>query len=268
MKTAQASYPITVSPEDLHEIVNKLFSGKRWKEFEITSSRIELEPYYLFEYLAVSTEKKESKEKAEEEAEEAEEEFSGSLALNALTNELDESIPGLLEGIQAIKASDLKKAKETEKANETELSVLEPKLSLQEAEKIILLKLSKQLNVSREDIVILNPRLALIPFYLVQASFNESEALLKIDALQGNVFEGDEEIPFNPKTSQDLFAEALADLKNPVKLAEYFLNLIKWLALKIVSLIKYFFSSQRRMLVLLLIIVALLLFFYATGLIK
>lgn len=262
MKTAQASYPITVSLEDLHGIVNELFSGKRWKEFEITSSRIELEPYYLFEYLAVSTEKKESKEKAEEEAEEAEEEFSGSLALNALTNELDESIPGLLEGIQTIKASDLKKA------NETELSVLEPKLSLQEAEKIILLKLSKQLNVSREDIVILNPRLALIPFYLVQASFNESEALLKIDALQGNVFEGDEEIPFNPKTSQDLFAEALADLKNPVKLAEYSFNLIKWLALKIISLIKYFFSSQRRMLVLLLIIVALLLFLYAAGLIK
>lgn len=254
------TYQLTVSTEDLKGIAKEIFSSKRRSQASITGTRIELHPYYLFDYLAVPPKKEEKKEEAEAEGDQGE--FSGSMSLDALTNELDESITELVEGIKTQQVSELKKA------TSLEVSQLKPKTAIQEAEKIILLKLSRQLGVAREDMVITNLKLAFIPFYLVQASFDDEEAMLKIDALQGNVFEGEESIPFKEKTSNELFGEAMADLASPGKLGSHLLHLIKWLFKSIVSLVKYFFSSQKRMLMLLLLLVALLVFLYTTGFIK
>ncbi len=203
---ARSSYPVSFSRKDVNEMVEGMASDNGWKDFEITSQQLFLQPYYFFSYDAY-TEKKQ-----EETGQLVVDDIQrGKIALNALSGELEEDMASLAE----------KKPKEHQSREMANAEFEEPSILKEEARKIAPIKLASSLEVPRSNVEISGFFEAYVPFWVVSVSLEDRESFdFTVSAVDGSVY-GELDVPVKPKTALDLVGETVSELRDPGAWAEY-----------------------------------------------
>jgi hypothetical protein len=250
MALLSSSFPITFTAENLRKKIEELVYSNNWKEFEIKELKLVFKPFYVFNFNAF-------KEKNQGIVSDS---IKGKKALNALTSELNEKIASFF------KVSQPKDLDEEELPENFE--VLQPELSLNEAKKVILVELSKNLSIPKENIFIFGLKLVLVPEWNALIKINEKNFSIAFSAIDGTPLLKPK-IPLRNKGVLELSEELLIELREPKAWLKYFKNLLIEAIKLFSSLIKSIWKlSNYGWLTLLLLIILIIVLLNHFGIIK
>lgn len=174
---------------ELIEIVEGVLKDKNWKDFEIKAQRMYLRPYYFFNYDCVG---------------ENIEHISGRSAIDAVTGEFSPFFPQLVE----------ERPINFTKEIEGEFELLKPAITKQEAKDVARIKVSSQLGLKKEDVVISGVVLYYWPVWSVWVSIQGDERKLDIDGVFGTPLNF-EDIPEREPTWGESAKHVFTKMKKP-----------------------------------------------------
>lgn len=201
MKLRFPAPPLSVPLEQISKIVASTLKKKHWHHFKSGTTKLVYVPVWLFNYTAFF-----------EEGGVIVSESSGRMAMDAVTGNLYQQIPYVLEEMPI----DLTK----ETMHEYKMKVLSPVLSKEEAKDLLALKLSALLKIPKQNIKIAGGEMLLWPVWRVWVEVREGSFRLDIDGVSGMVF-GAEKVPERELGWYEITQEVLNELKSPSGWVKY-----------------------------------------------
>ncbi len=176
---------------------------------------------------------------------------SGQLALNAVTNNINEYI---------IKLFDIDKPKifknvNIQKAENNKIILKEPIIKEEEARKTIMKHLMQRYDVEEKNISLSGVEEILVPYWKLKTKEHDK---LKFDAIDGSV-NNFRTINEKETTYTDLYKEMVNDLKTPSNMFKYIGNILKAIGKGIVFMIRE--AWQHFKLLIIIIGIALIIYF-------
>ena len=174
---------------ELVEIVENILKEKNWKDFEIRTQRMYLRPYYFFNYDCVD---------------ESSTPISGRSAIDAVTGEFSPFFPQLVE----------ERPINFRKEIEGEFELLKPAITKEEAKEVARIKISSNLGVKKENVVISGITLYYWPIWSVWVSIAGDDKKLDIDGVFGTPLNF-EDIPEREPTWGESAKHVFSKMKRP-----------------------------------------------------
>lgn len=257
MKPLQPSYPVFISEQEVKEAIAKLFSSKNWRssDYQITKSRLGFIPHYYFKYLV----HEEQEIKEGEKVKKHHKELSGIRVFDPFTLTLNESLAKKVHSKRPKALKDLPGDLDTN----VNAKIFQPELTLDETRDWIKLKLSKELKVEQDEVVLSTVTLFYTPVWRVKVKLEDETYEFEIDGNEREKgkpkFLKQPEIPKREKEFKEVWEESKQELKDPAAWLHYFkesfLSLYHW------------FSTPQRKIILILIILALFIYLWMKGII-
>lgn len=196
--------PLKVPLSDLDETIRHIAYTKNWRDSDISikSKILLLTPIYYFSYEAFREQDKEGH---------ITDSFKGNAILDAHNSRLEMNKIATLKG-----ASD-------EIPKGIDFKMLDESIDSSHIEKIISLKLSKELKVRKENIIISGLQRAYSAKLVATILINSSDYIITIDGCTGEI---SEKIPYREKSIAELTREMLNELKEPRAWITYLKGLI------------------------------------------
>lgn len=195
------AFPVSFTPDKVVALIEELIKSRGWSDFEVAEIKLVYTPYWTFNF--DSCEHSGSKIRGVK---------SGALALNALTNRLEDFAGFLSEN------PDLKTTQHI--SADYEADVQHAKTSMEEAREIAKLKLAANLRAPKDNIILSGLELLYIPFWLAYVSVAEGTFKLRINAVIGEIV-NQEEVPEREKGWLEVTNETLDELKEPMAWVSY-----------------------------------------------
>ncbi len=183
--------------------VSSLLKKAHWKDISFSGRTLFFVPYWFFNFDIYSQEGNKTKVLD-----------SGFSALNAFSNELDDSIGELAQDESA------QRTQEIEASREGQPSVVPPRVADEEAREIISVRLASDEETSKDNVIISGLQLLYVPIWLVNTTFGGGSAALRVNAVNGEI-ENKSAVPRRGKGFSELTSELIEELKAPDGWAEY-----------------------------------------------
>jgi hypothetical protein len=194
MLLSSPAFPLSIADKDIYNSAMKLVTSKGRNSLSISDKKISYVPFWFFDYSVYS----------KKEADANHSKSSG--AMNASTNEFDESVAALTKS--------LPKEMSNEIQDSPLIEVLKPKSSRNDARKAALFGVASQHNTSPENVAITSIELYFIPFWKITAVVDGKQHKLALNAFSGE-FLGDGGLTVKEKSLQEITQETLTELKTP-----------------------------------------------------
>ncbi|MDO8627898.1 MAG: hypothetical protein Q7K42_05510 [Candidatus Diapherotrites archaeon] len=239
-------FPVSISYKDVVDLAADEVKELGWEEndFAIKTAILIYTPYWVFSY-SVYHEEESSKRKTKVVSEEE----SGSNAINASTRELDPEV------------AELEEENPPEKVGETlPNSVVERSgLDADEAKDLVAIKIAKELELPKNNVLISNLHMVYFPMWKVEVTVEDKSVPLEFDAVTGDLL-GEPEIPEKGSSWEDAAKQTVTELKEPNNWLKYFAEGIIWIISHplLKNLGHKLWTNRRLQAVILLIILALI----------
>ncbi len=201
MRLRYPAPPLSIPLEQISKLVASTLKKKHWHHFKSGTTKLVYIPVWLFNYTAFF--EKDGVVVTEN---------SGRVAIDAVTGEIYQQIPYVLEELP------LDLSKETK--HEYKMDVLSPVLSKDEAKDLLTLKLSALLKIPKQNIRITGGEVILWPVWRVWVEVREGSFRIDIDGVSGMVF-GAEKVPERELGWYEITQEVLNELKTPSGWVKY-----------------------------------------------
>jgi len=195
------AFSISFPLESCLEEVERLIKSKRWTKFEVAEIKLIYAPFFFFNYYSYLEEKREDTDKAV-----VSDTAEGIMAMDAQTNVLDEGIAGLFQ--EEVPQTSHKPAQGYQ--FEVERALIGEK----DAVKVAQIKMAKQLELPKENLLISGLKLVYVPIWVASVSVAEGTYKLEFNAVNGELM-SEAEIPEREKGWLEVTGETLSELKEP-----------------------------------------------------
>ena len=206
MQTGKPSLPISTDGGGALDIVKEEVRHQGWHDPKLGAPKLVLTPYYLFSFTVFVEEA--DKERGHKVLVDSE---TGSLALSAVTGEIDEAVSADIESGLDQLVHDL-----GSENPRIERSVIHRK----DAEKIAQIKTAQFKQSDRKNALVGNFQTILYPHWLIQAKLEEEQVEFDVSAFSGSVLK-EPEIPERPKGLGELAEETVGELRHPSSWVDY-----------------------------------------------
>lgn len=196
--------PINFTVGSAADSIKKELQKKYWHEFEQKPLRLNLVPYFLFNYhyfLEADASGKKTIKKS----------FHGVLAIDGHDISVREDLVELLKSNWKRSSPVVPKTEFKEKWNNIEK---------REQDAVLALKVAEHFGVPKENVVISSARKMLVPFYLTSVVLDKKEYKLVVNAIDGEI-DGIDEIPMREKGYLEITRETIKELKDPKNWLKY-----------------------------------------------
>lgn len=194
---------LRIEMQDILEILEDILKQKNWTNFDVASLKLLYVPFYLFNYDAlVETEIK---------GQPYSQSFSGLMAMNAVTGELEAILSDVLETQQTNQSKEIKHGLQYE--------LLSPAISKEEIADAARVKMAGQFNLRKQDMAVSGFRLVYWPIWRIFVQLKDKTQRVDVDAVAGNPL-NIEQVPTREKTWMEVTQETLEKLKKPEGWAE------------------------------------------------
>jgi hypothetical protein len=184
--------------------IDRVLKEKHWHEFQVATLKLNLVPYFLFNY-HYFVEKESSGQRLIEHS------FDGVLVLDGHAIKIDEELTSLVKENWSRGSTAAPDVEYEEKWNNVDKKA---------QESIIQLKVAQHFNVPKSNVVITSIRRVLVPYYKASVTVKEGTFGITINAVSGDM-SGIEAIPEREQGFMELTKETFNDLKKPSAWAAY-----------------------------------------------
>ena len=191
MLLSSPALPISIAEADVHLAILRFIASMGYSSLKVTEKKLIYVPFWFAEYDVLS---------------ETSEHFSGSKAMNAFLNELDEGIACLLKNRPSALSREL--------PTEQNLEVIKSHSTSNDAKKSMLFKIAGEYKTPPENVAIIHFSLFFVPFWDVLANVNEKQHTFRINAYNSEISESSG-LVVREKNLGELFTETLDELRTP-----------------------------------------------------
>lgn len=189
------SFPL----EEAVKLIDSLVKAKYWVDFKKGDLKLVYMPCWFFNYAAHKDSEKDKEKKTKIIS-------SGRLSFLEFSHEFDESIVKLY--------SSFEKNVSNEASGQYPSDVQDSRLSKDELDSVIRVKLASDLDVSKDNITISALEKIYLPVWSVSVTLGEENYKTVISAVDGEII-SEEEIPEKERGWLEITAETINDLKKP-----------------------------------------------------
>ncbi len=197
--------PVSLPVNEALQKLTKVITEKNWQNFEIGSMRLVLTPFFFYQYHYFLEEEKDSTKIVKETVD-------GFISLNGNLLKINENVARLIKNKLYDSNNNL--------APEIEFIEQETNVTKKEQEKILVLKTAQHFKVPKENLIVSNIKLFLVPFYETHITIEKENYSIRMNAVDGNLH-GIEKIPEREKGFLEITRETLDELTTPATWVNY-----------------------------------------------
>jgi len=196
--------PINITALSAAETIKKKLEAKNWQEYELGPLKLNLLPYFLYNYYYYVEDNSDGKKTVKNTV-------NGVLALDGHAIEIREDLVELLKHNWKKTASEVPRGEFYEKWCNIEK---------REQDKVLQLSTAEYFGVPEGNVFVSNARKMMVPFYKTTVVLEEINYPLVVNAIDGSV-EGIKEIPERQKGYLEITKETVNELKHPSAWIKY-----------------------------------------------
>jgi len=200
---------LKIEVQDILEILEGILKEKNWKNFDVASLKLMYTPFYLFNYDTLV--------EAEIQGQPYSQGFSGLMAMNAITGELEPILSDTMEGRPT------KQVKEI--THDLQYELQRTSISMKEVKDTAQIKMAGQFNLRKQDLAVSGFRIVYWPIWRIFVQLKNRVQRVDVDAIDGNPLNF-EQVPTREKTWMEVTSDTLGKLKSPKGWAEVGGNVI------------------------------------------
>ena len=196
--------PINTTALGAASSIKKELESKNWHEYELKPLKLNLVPYFLFNYHYYLEDGGDSKKTIKSTVH-------GLLAVDGHSIEVRDDMVELLKSNWKKSSPEIPRGEFYEKWNNVDK---------REQDEVLQLKTAQFFGVPKPNVVISSPKKMLVPLYKTIVIVAEKEYPLIINAIDGSI-QGMKEIPEREKGYMEITKETINDLKKPSSWVKY-----------------------------------------------
>jgi hypothetical protein len=196
--------PINITAISAEESIKKKLNSKDWQEYELSPLKLNLLPYFLFNYHYFIENVSDGKSTVKSTV-------TGILAVDGHDVKVREDLVELLKHNWKKSIPEAPRGEFHEKWNNIEK---------QEQDEVLKMKTADYFKIPKQNVVISNPKKMLLPIYKTVAKLDGKEYPLSVNAIDGTI-SGIKEIPSREKGYIELTRETINELKKPSSWIKY-----------------------------------------------
>jgi len=194
---------LNIGVQDILGILEDILKEKNWTNFEVANLKLVYTPYFLFNYDTLV--------EADIGGQAYSQGFSGLMAMNAVTGELEPTLTQIMES-QPV-------SYEKEPSHDLQYELETPVFSNEEVKEAAKLKMAGQFNLPRKAVSITGIRVIYWPTWKVFVSLPRRTQRMDVDAVSGFPLNF-EQVPTREKTWLEVSKETIGKMKTPGGWAE------------------------------------------------
>jgi len=196
--------PINITAIGAASSIKKELESKNWHEYELGPLKLDLVPYFLFNYHYYLENGGDGKKTIKSTVH-------GLLAVDGHRIEVRDDLVELLKNNWKKSSPEIPRGEFYEKWNNVDK---------REQDEVLQLKTAQFFGIPKPNVVISSPKKMLVPFYKTTVIIDEKEYSLIINAIDGSI-QGIKEIPEREKGYMEITKETINDLKKPSSWIRY-----------------------------------------------
>ncbi|MFA6268368.1 MAG: hypothetical protein WCW13_05505 [archaeon] len=196
--------PINITVASAEESIKKKLVAKDWHEYELKPLKLNLVPYFLFNYHYFIENGGDGKSTVKSTV-------TGVLAIDGHDVKVREDLVELLKHNWKKSSPEIPRGEFHEKWNNVEK---------REQDEVLQMKTAEYFKIPKQNVVVSNPKKMMLPLYLTTVKIEETEYSLIVNAIDGAI-SGIKEIPSREKGYMELTRETINELKKPSAWIKY-----------------------------------------------
>ncbi|RLG21972.1 hypothetical protein DRN74_01000 [Candidatus Micrarchaeota archaeon] len=189
---------LSLGVQDIITLIEEILREKNWKKFELLSFKLLYSPIYIFNYDLLVEQDVEGQTFSKG--------FSGTMAINAVTAELEPVFSHILKERPV--------EYEKEISHDFDYELEKASLTKDELKETCKIKLAAQFNVGKDSVAVSGFRLLYWPIWRVFVTLPKGIQRINVDAVSGQVL-NISEVPEKEKTWLEITADTLKLMKKP-----------------------------------------------------
>jgi len=194
---------LRIEVQDILEILENILKEKNWKNFDVASLKLMYMPFYIFNYDTLV--------ETEIQGQPYSQGFSGMMAMNAITGELEPILSDTME------TRSVKQVREI--THDLQYELQKPAISLKEVKDSAQIKLAGQFNLRKKDLAVSGFRLFYWPIWRIFVQLKNRVQRVDVEAIDGNPLNF-EQVPIREKTWMEVTGDTFKKLKTTKGWAE------------------------------------------------